>query len=72
MHSQKSSMHSSIPDKRGLFWDFKWNGGNKSFGEKKNEKLFFIGITLMGLLYLYLQQLANQATEITWKEFITK
>lgn len=65
-------MHSSIPDKRGLFWDFKWNGGNKSFGEKKNEKLFFIGITLMGLLYLYLQQLANQATEITWKEFITK
>ncbi|XP_043796026.1 AFG3-like protein 2 [Apis laboriosa] len=71
MHSQKSSMHSSIPDKR-LFWDFKWNGGNKSFGDKKNEKLFFIGITLMGLLYLYLQQLANQATEITWKEFITK
>ncbi|XP_006612551.1 AFG3-like protein 2 [Apis dorsata] len=71
MHSQKSSMHSSIPDKR-LFWDFKWNGGNKSFGDKKNEKLFFIGIALMGLLYLYLQQLANQATEITWKEFITK
>lgn len=64
-------MHSSIPDKR-LFWDFKWNGGNKSFGDKKNEKLFFIGIALMGLLYLYLQQLANQATEITWKEFITK
>ncbi|XP_003396802.3 AFG3-like protein 2 [Bombus terrestris] len=70
--SQKSSMHSASSDKRIFSWEFKWNGGNKSFGDKKNEKLLLLGVALMGLFYLYLQQLSNQATEITWKEFVTK
>lgn len=65
-------MHSASSDKRTFSWEFKWNGGNKSFGDKKNEKLLFLGVALMGLFYLYLQQLSNQATEITWKEFVTK
>ncbi|XP_050585077.1 AFG3-like protein 2 [Bombus affinis] len=70
--SQKSNMHSASSDKRIFSWEFKWNGGNKSFGDKKNEKLLLLGVALMGLFYLYLQQLSNQATEITWKEFVTK
>ncbi|XP_033183977.2 AFG3 like matrix AAA peptidase subunit 2 [Bombus vancouverensis nearcticus] len=70
--SQKSSTHSASSDKRTFSWEFKWNGGKKSFGDKKNEKLLFLGVTLMGLFYIYLQQLSNQATEITWKEFVTK
>lgn len=65
-------MHSASSDKRTFSWEFKWNGGNKSFGDKKNEKLLLLGVALMGLFYLYLQQLSNHATEITWKEFVTK
>ncbi|XP_068966257.1 mitochondrial inner membrane m-AAA protease component AFG3L2 [Bombus flavifrons] len=69
--SQKSNMHSASSDKRTFSWEFKWNGGNKSFGDKKNEKLLLLGVALMGLAYLYLQ-LSSHATEITWKEFVTK
>lgn len=65
-------MHSASSDKRTFSWEFKWIGGNKSFGDKKNEKLLLLGAVLMGLFYLYLIQLSNQATEITWKEFVTK
>lgn len=64
-------MHSASSDKRTFSWEFKWNGGNKSFGDKKNEKLLLLGVALMGLAYLYLQ-LSSHATEITWKEFVTK
>ena len=50
--SQKSSMHSAGSDKRIFPWEFKWSGGNKSFGDKKNEKLLLIGAALMGLFKL--------------------
>lgn len=72
MQSEKPNTHSSSTDKRTFSWNFKWDGGNKSFGDKKNEKIFFIGTALMGLFYLYLLQLSNQPLEITWKEFVTK
>lgn len=70
--SQKSSMPPPGTDKRTFSWEFKWSSGNNSFGNRNNEKMFIIGFLLMGSSYLYLHHVANLATEITWREFITK
>lgn len=71
-HHQKPSLNISDSGKRDFRWEFKWFKGNNSFGDKKNEKMFGIGLILMGVIGLYLHQMSNSITEITWREFITK
>ncbi|CAK9802991.1 AFG3-like protein 2 [Anthophora plagiata] len=70
--SQKSStMHSSNTGKSSFSWEFKWGSGNNSF-ENKNEKMIALGFILMGAVYLYMYYASSAATEITWREFLTK
>ncbi|XP_076759977.1 AFG3 like matrix AAA peptidase subunit 2 [Xylocopa sonorina] len=69
---QKSSARAANTDKQTFSWEFKWNWGNNSFGNKNNEKMLIVGFLLMGCTYLYLHHTSNAAMEITWREFITK
>ncbi|XP_029035220.1 AFG3-like protein 2 [Osmia bicornis bicornis] len=71
--SQKSSDNSLGNDfKRNFQWEYKWDGGNNPFKNKNNEKMIIFGFVTMGVFYLYLQHVSSLATEITWREFITK
>lgn len=71
--SQKSSDNSLGNDfKRNFQWEYKWDGGNNPFQNKNNAKMIIFGFVTMGMFYLYLQHVSNLATEITWREFITK
>ncbi|OAD52151.1 AFG3-like protein 2 [Eufriesea mexicana] len=66
----KASQYSSNTNKRFFQWEFKWN--EKKFEGNNNDKLFFFGTLLVGLLFYLVEVLQYQTSEITWREFITK